>query len=88
MSTQMRLGDLCPRCNVGNIESPRSKLIANRTIRLRYLKCDYCGATGKEHVPLDDRGRVRSANTPFVQVSFAGAVSISTSEQTVSINQE
>ena len=67
---KMRLHDLCPKCRIGTIRSPRSKPQDQGRYRLRYLVCDnpQCDATGQEVVHLDHRGRVRSVDTPLVDL--------------------
>lgn len=42
-------GDVCPECHAGTMTVYSVRRHADR--QTRYLRCDRCGHTGKQHVP-------------------------------------
>lgn len=56
----MRSLDRCQVCSIGKMLTYRSLRVG---FRLRkYLKCNHCGETGKEIIPIDHLGRPIYAN--------------------------
>ena len=73
----MRSLDRCEQCGLGSMKTVTTR--STGLSRVRYLRCDNCGETGKEILRIDHRGR----QVFFLQVDTNPSISPSTNFPTL-----